>query len=230
MDVVALVLACGLFLGIHFFVSGTALRGVIVGRIGEGPYRGLFSLASAGALAWLIYAYGAAPFVPLWDRNAVLDWSAIAVMLPAMLLLVAGLTTRNPTLAGQENTLKRDSPAVGIVKLTRHPFLWSVALWGVAHLLVNGDGASLILFGGLTLLALIGPHLIDAKRARRSPEAWARFAAVTSWLPFAAIAQGRTSLSPGEIGWWRLLLGLVLYTLLVGGLHLVAFGASPLPL
>ncbi len=226
---VPLIIACGLFLGIHFFISGTALRGVIVGRIGEGPYQGLFSLASIGALAWLIYAYSAAPFVPLWDRHVVLDWIAVVVMLPAVVLLVAGLTTRNPTSVGQGKALKDESPAVGIVKLTRHPFLWSVALWGLAHVLVNGDGASLVLFGGFALLALIGPHLIDAKQAKRDPESWERFSAVTSWLPFAAIAQGRTSLSLGEIGWWRLLLGLVLYVLIISGLHLLVFGVSALP-
>lgn len=226
---VQLIIACGLFLGIHFFVSGTALRGVIVGRIGEGPYQAVYSLVSIGALAWLIWAYGAAPVVPLWDRYAVLDWIALIVMLPAVVLFVAGLTTRNPTSVGQGKVLKDDNPAVGIVKLTRHPFLWAVALWGLAHVLVNGDGASLVLFGGLALLALIGSRSIDAKRAKRDPEAWARFSAVTSWLPFAAIAQGRASLSLGEIGWWRLLLGLVLYALLVSGLHLLVFGVSALP-
>ena len=226
---VQLIFACGLFLGIHFFVSGTALRGVIVGRIGEGPYQVLYSLVSIGALAWLIWAYGAAPVVPLWDRYVVLDWIALIVMLPAVVLFVAGLTTRNPTSVGQGKVLKDENPAVGIVKLTRHPFLWAVALWGLAHVLVNGDGASLVLFGGLALLALVGSRSIDAKRAKRDPESWARFSAVTSSLPFAAIAQGRASLSLGEIGWWRLLLGLVLYALLVSGLHLLVFGVSALP-
>jgi len=78
-------------------------------------------------------------------------------------------------------------------------------------------------------LALIGPHLIDAKRARRDPDNWARFAAETSWLPFLAIAQGRAKLSLGEIGWWRPLLAVVIYAVFVLFAHQWLFGVSAHP-
>ena len=57
----SLVLAAAFFVGIHVFVSGTALRGAIVARIGENGFRGAFSLASLAGIVWLSRAYAAAP-------------------------------------------------------------------------------------------------------------------------------------------------------------------------
>jgi len=92
--------------------------------------------------------------------------------------------------------------ARGIVRITRHPFLWGVALWALVHLIVNGDLASFILFGSLLLLALGGTVAIDAKRRRKFAGGWAQFAQTTSSVPFAAILSGRNSMvsALGEIG------------------------------
>src|SRR6185312_7689464 len=99
--------------------------------------------------------------------------------------------------------------------ITRHPFLWGVGLWAATHLVLNGDVASLILFGTLLVLAVGGTASIDAKRRRRFPERWQKFADATSSLPFAAIARGANRLAPAlaEIGAWRLLAALGLYAL-----------------
>jgi len=90
----------------------------------------------------------------------------------------------------------------GIVRITRHPFLWGVGLWAFVHLIVNGDVASLIFFGSLLLLALGGTTLIDAKRRRSFGDHWSRFTQATSNVPFTAIATGRNQLGPAlrEIG------------------------------
>jgi uncharacterized membrane protein len=79
----------------------------------------------------------------------------------------------------------------------------------VAHIPPNGDAASLILFGGLTILALGGTLAIDAKRRARDPEGFARLAAVTSNVPFAAIRDGRSRLA--RVALWRLLLAAAAY-------------------
>jgi len=100
-----------------------------------------------------------------------------------------------------------------MVRITRHPFLWGVALWALVHLIVNGDLASLILFGSLLVLALGGTAAIDAKRRRSFGEQWMQFAAVTSNVPFAAIVAGKNRLGPAvvEIGVWRPLVAIVVY-------------------
>jgi uncharacterized membrane protein len=95
----------------------------------------------------------------------------------------------------------------------------------MAHLLASAELASLIFFGALLLLALVGPASIDAKRARMFGEQWTPFAESTSSVPFLAIAQGRNRLSLAEIGWWRAAIGLVLYAVFLGA-HAWLFGAS----
>jgi uncharacterized membrane protein len=88
-----------------------------------------------------------------------------------------------------------------------------VALWALAHFVVNGDLASGILFGTLALLALLGGASIDAKRRRLFGEQWRTFAQATSNVPFAAIAARRNQLAPAleEIGWLRPLIAVAIY-------------------
>lgn len=207
-----LIAACAYFLLIHFAVSGTRLRDALTATLGERPYRGLFALASFIGIAWMIYAYRHAPLIPTWGFVIGFRPAAYVLVFIAFVFAVIGLLTPNPTQVGMESRLDPQM-ARGMVRITRHPFLWGVALWAATHLIVNGDVASLILFGSLLVLALGGPAAIDAKRRRKFPEAWPKFAQATSSVPFAAIARGGNRLAPafGEIGVWRILAVIVLY-------------------
>ena len=116
--------AAALFLLIHFAVSGTPLRDALTARIGEGPYMGLFSLASVAALTWMGFAYGAARHGadPVWwTATPVTKWIQLGVTFVAFLLAVPGLLTPNPTSVRQETTLDRPDVAKGMVRITRHP-------------------------------------------------------------------------------------------------------------
>jgi uncharacterized membrane protein len=211
-----LIAASAFFLLIHFGISGTRLRDVLVARIGDGPYRGAFSLASVFGLLWLIAAYGHAPMVHLWDQPTGLRPLAFVLVLIAFLFVVIGLATPNPTTAGMESKLTQGTDIVrGVVRITRHPFLWGVALWALVHLILNGDLASLILFGSLLLLAVGGTATIDAKRRRKFGSEWTRFSQATSNVPFVAIAGGRNALGPAlrEIGVLRLIIAVAVYAL-----------------
>jgi uncharacterized membrane protein len=114
-----------------------------------------------------------------------------------------------------------------MLRVTRHPFLWSVVGWSSAHLLVNADASSLLLFSSLGLTALRGTFDIDRKRRRSNPAEFARFAAITSNLPFTAVITGRNRLVMREM-WLALLIGLVLAFVAVA-LHAQFFGAPALP-
>jgi uncharacterized membrane protein len=224
----SLVAATAFFLGIHVLISGTRLRDRLVARIGERGFQGVFSLLSLGGLIWLCAAYAGAPYVPLWGPLLGLEPLALVLVLVAFLLIGVGLTTPSPTVVGGESALDADEPARGILRITRHPFLCGVALWAAVHLLVNGDLAGTVLFGGILILALIGPASIDRKRERRLGARWARFAAHTSSVPFAAILQGRNELHIGELGWWRVGVALALYAAFLAS-HRWLFGVSALP-
>ncbi|TLZ03818.1 MAG: NnrU family protein [Gammaproteobacteria bacterium] len=214
---IALLLACAFFLLIHFGVSGTRLRDALVARFGEGPYRGVFSLASLVGLLWMIRAYSHAPVIELWGKLPRLRPVALTVVFVGVLFVVVGLASANPTSVGMEGRLARGAEGVrGITRITRHPFLWGVSLWALVHITVNGDLASLVLFGSLLLLALAGTTVIDAKLRRRLGERWQAFAASTSNVPFAAIAAGRNRLGPAlrEIGLVRGAIAIAVYVLI----------------
>ena len=223
-----LIAAAAVFVLMHLLIAGTRLRGVIVGVIGEGAYAGLFSLGSVAALVWLGMSYGGArgQGEVLW---ATPDWGKTAqavIQFVALMLIVPGLLTPNPTAVGQMGAVEK--PATGMVRITRHPFLWGVAIWAAGHLLVNGDTPSIILFASVAILSLVGTTSIDLKRKHKLGEAWAGFAAQTSNIPFGAILSGRQSLKLGEIGWWRLALGVIVWFALFHG-HQYIFGVSALP-
>jgi len=210
----SLIAACAFFLLIHLGVSGTRVRDRLVARLGEGPYRGAFSLASLAGIVWLTYAYRRAPTVELWGLLLGLRPAASVVVFVGVLLVVLGLSSPNPTSVGMEGTLGRGSDAArGITRITRHPFLWGIALWALAHAVVNGDFASLALFGSLLLLSLAGTASIDAKLRRQRGDQWQQFAARTSAVPFAAIVAGRNQLGPAlrEIGIVRPLIAVGVY-------------------
>jgi len=210
-----LVGAATFFLAIHFGVSGTALRDRLVGAMGEKAYRGAFSLVSVAGLIWLIRAYSRAPHVKLWGQLLALKPIAAPLVLLAFLLVVVGLSTPSPTVVGGERHLTRDAPVRGIVRITRHPFLWGTALWAAVHLVINGDLASAILFGSLLVLAVGGTESIDRKRRHHFGEHWDRFASATSNVPFAAIVGGRNQLGPAlrEIGIVRPLIAVAIYAI-----------------
>lgn len=216
------------FVAIHFVISGSPLRGKMVALIGEGPFRGVFSLMSLIGIVWLSRAYGQAEYIQLWGKPYEFRPFALIVMLVAFLFVVLAFTSPNPTAVGGEALLAEREPAKGIQRITRHPFLWGVVLWSFAHLIVNGDVASVIFFGSFLVVAIGGPFSIDRKRKKAVGDAWDRFAALTSNVPFMAIIQGRNSLKVREIGWWPPLLALILYGLFLH-FHSMLFGVSPLP-
>jgi len=197
--VTALALAALTFTAMHLLIAGTRVRGTLVARLGERPYQGLFSLASAVVLGWLIWAYVKArqpALTPLIDWR----WLAAVLIFVAFAFIVMGLLTPGPTIVGGEKLMDREDPARGIHRVTRHPFLWGIALWAAVHLAFNPGPANLLFFGTFLVVAVAGTFSIDAKRARAFGDRWQRYAALTSNFPFVAIAQRRNRLVPAEIG------------------------------
>jgi uncharacterized membrane protein len=113
-------------------------------------------------------------------------------------------------MVGADKLLKSDDPARGIIRVTRHPIMWGVMLWAAVHVLARGDLKGLIFFGGLFLVAAGGTLLMDARKSKANPD-WARFASVTSHVPFVAIAQRRNRIVWWEIGWLRPVIGLAAF-------------------
>ena len=203
----ALVVATAAFLLTHL-VTSTPLRPRLVAALGEWPYRGAYSAIAFATLLWMIWAYAHSAPQPLWPG---LHSLPLFVMPLAFVLIVCGYW-RNPTMVGADKLLASDDPARSVIRITRHPIMWGVMLW------------ALVFFGGFLLLAAFGTLAMD--RRKRADPNWARFAALTSHVPFVAIAQRRNRLVWRELGWTRPIIGLGVFLafLLV---HPWLFGARP---
>lgn len=228
----SLVAATAFFVLTHLVFPRTPAREALVRRLGRIRYAVAYSLLSAAALAWMAWGYAEArsgpSYVVLWGTSGVARGLNAALQALAMLLIVPGLATRNPASALQEGALHRTDVVSGMLRITRHPFLWGVVAWAAGHLLANGEAPSVLLFGVFLGLALLGTVTIDAKRRRALGGKWDAFAARTSSLPFLAIVQGRQRLVLAEIGWWRLLLAVAAWALLAWG-HPFLVGAPAFP-
>jgi uncharacterized membrane protein len=219
-----LLIATAAFLATHY-VASTPLRARLVTTLGNNGYLVLYSAAAVATLVAMIHAYYRAPFIGLWYVPG-LRYAPLFVMPLAMILLACGLMTRNPAAVGQEGVLKTEQPVRGILRVTRHPVMWSIVLWAASHILVRGDAASVVFFGSFLGLAVSGTVLIDRRKRIALGADWGHFAAATSNIPFGAIMAGRNRFSAGEIGWSRLAAGLALYALVLW-LHPLLFGARP---
>lgn len=117
-------------------------------------------------------------------------------------------------------------PPRGMFRVTRHPMLWSFAIWAAVHAIGNGDTASIVFFGAFLVTALAGMPSIDAKLTRRNPATWQALSAATSALPFAAIVAGRNRFVLREIGWVTSAIGVIAWAALLW-LHPFLFGVAP---
>ncbi len=213
-----LLIAAIVWMAMHLVVSGTQLRALIVRAIGEGAFRAAFSLASAAILAWLIWSYGAAgPLQSLWVTPRWVIVLCMLLMLLALILFVGSVTTPNPTMVAGQRALKAENPARGILRVTRHPMLWSFAIWAGVHLVMLGTLGATVFFGTFLFVALAGMPSLDAKISGRGYIGWADYAQATSIVPFAAIVQGRNRFHIAEIGAWRIVIALVAWFALIAG-------------
>jgi uncharacterized membrane protein len=219
-----LIVAAAAFLLTHYIAS-TPLRGALINVLGEKAYRGVYVLLAFATLGWMIWAFNRAPLVPLWQVPGLRHLPSL-LMPFAFIFAAAGVMTKNPSAVAMEGALKAKEPAQGILRVTRHPLMWGIALWGLVHLLAKGDASSLVFFGGFVVLALSGTVLIDRRKRATLGEDWARFAAVTSNVPFAAIAGGRNQFRLAEIGWTKIGVGLALFVVFLLA-HPYLFGVRP---
>jgi uncharacterized membrane protein len=220
-----LAIAAAAFVGSHMALSGPALRPRLVRSLGEWPFRALYSAVSLATFVWMFKAFGNAPFMEVWPSMKALDILAEVIMLPAFILIVCGATTANPSAIALDRL--GEGPDSGILKVTRQPAMWGVGLWALGHMAANGDIASLIFFGALAVLALAGAAMLDRRKTAAGGERWRALAAETSFLPFAAILDGRAKVTAGGVGWWRIGGGIALFLFLFY-FHGRLFGGPPL--
>lgn len=123
-----------IFLGVHILPTNPDVRDSLRERLGVGTYKAVFAVVSLIGLAIIVYGYHKMQLNPgknpvLWDPPVWTRHLAALLMLPALIFLVAAYMPSR------------------IRTALKHPMLVAVKIWALAHLLANGDAASLLLFG-----------------------------------------------------------------------------------
>ena len=134
-----------IFFGVHIFSSFRAARLKMIQRLGEKPYKAVYSLLAVAGFILIVIGVGKAEQVVLWKPAEWGRYGAVWFMPFAFISLAAAFIPSN------------------FQRFTAHPFLWSVTIWALLHLLANGDLTGLILFGSFGLYAV---HAMSAQNAR----------------------------------------------------------------
>src|SRR5205809_4463617 len=127
-----LTLSALLFVGLHFLLSHP-LRGPLVRAVGEGSFRGIYSLVAILTFAAMIYFYrrcGREP--PLWDAGEA-GWITGTLLMWLASILFVGSFIGNPALPGARGPTGGPS---GVFRITRHPMMWAFGLWAGVHLML----------------------------------------------------------------------------------------------
>ncbi|MDF1586959.1 NnrU family protein [Marinimicrococcus flavescens] len=210
-----MVLALGSFMLAHVIPPLPPVRARLLAALGRRGYLLAYSLLSTALLVWVLVAAARAPHIALWTPRGWHYLVPVLVMPMAFWLAIAGLFQRNPL----SLTLRASPPHAApgaIVRVTRHPVLWGLLLWALAHIPPNGDLVSLLLFGFMAALAAAGFVMLDRRRRRRlGRERWRLLASGTT-------AGSRWSLLPPAVA----ALGLFAWFLLQG--HALLIGVDPL--
>src|SRR5712672_1579166 len=153
MGLLVMILGLVLFVGVHTLTTQRELRAQLIASVGDGGYKIGYALISAAGLALIVWGfahYRATGWIDVWYPPVAFKHIAVALMLPAVILVVASY------IRGR------------IYATLKHPMLTGVKLWAAAHLLANGDLGSIILFGSFLAWAVF-----DRISLKRRPDAGA---------------------------------------------------------
>lgn len=207
------VLLLSAFVVSHIALASPPLRDVLVARLGENGFRIGYSLLSLVLLVGAIQLYQGAPDRQLWTAGVGAYHAANLVMLLASILFVGALTPRNKALAGLPPAAAAGAPT-GVLRITRHPMMWAFVLWAATHVWLSGNLPTVVMAGGIGVLALVGPLFQDAKKRRQLGSDWLAYERVTSSIPLGAQVSGRQPWSAVWPGWWPVLGGTGLFLVL----------------
>jgi uncharacterized membrane protein len=208
-----LLLSAIAFVGTHFLMSHP-LRDPLIRSVGEGPFRAIYVIVSFVTFGAMIYFYHAIGREPerLWDATSDIAWVIASVLMWFASILFVGSFIKNPAFPGAPGPA---GGPTGVFRITRHPMMWSFAIWAAVHLAVVAMPKALVLDGAILILALVGAAGQDRKKARHFGEAWHEWTAETAFVPFT-----RGIAYPGTVA----LVGGTIFFFLVTWVHPIPAG------
>ncbi len=225
--VVEIGLWAALFVGTHLLISSGVIRSRLVDRLGEQAFRGVYSLIALATFIPLVTVFAhhkhSGPVLWYLRASGPIRWLAWLMMLAAVICLIASLLNPSPATIGAEMSRR----AAGILKVTRHPSFVAFALFGFAHLLMNGWAGDLLFFGSFPTLGILGGLHQDRRKLRELGEPYEQFVADTSFFPGVALLDMRQRWRRDDMPWLAIGIGIGATVILVI-LHPTIFGGAPL--
>lgn len=178
---ITLIAANVAFVGSHFAMSHP-LRSPMVRVLGAGGFQIGYTVVSFATLAWVYFAFVAAPPADLPGSGDIGWIAASLITLPAMILL-AGSFIGNPALPTPLAEAQAMAEPRGVFRVTRHPMMWAFGLWAISHLVLFWSTRTMITAGAMGVLALVGARFQDGKKEVLMGAAWAQWESKTSYWP-----------------------------------------------
>jgi uncharacterized membrane protein len=221
-DLTLLIIAISLFVGGHELLSHP-LRAPLVARLGEKGFALLYSVVALGSLFWAVQLWKDIPPDRLWTAPGWVHLLAVVLMLFAAILFIGSVTAPNPALMG----MPAGGRPRGVQRITRHPMMWSFAIWALVHIVMSADSRTIVLASGIATLALFGAWMQDGKKKARNP-AYGDHMRATGFVPFGAQLAGRAPWRSAVPGLVATLGGLALWAALLWA-HPLIIGVPALP-
>jgi len=139
---------------VHMIPAGAAgPRDRLMGSIGENAYKGIFGLLILGSIILMVFGWKATEAIEFYVAP---EWGWIVAL---VLILAASIMFFSPYMASN------------VRRMFRHPQLMGIILFGIGHLAAVGNTRSIVLFGGLSLWALVETFLLNRRDGpRQKPE------------------------------------------------------------
>lgn len=169
------------FVGTHFVMSHP-LRAAMTRKLGAAGFQLVYSLVSFATLVLVYFAFKAAPPSDL-PGSGELGWIVATLLMVPALVLLAGSFLGNPALPTPMAEKQALAAPRGVFRITRHPMMWGIALWALAHITLHWSWRTTITAAAMGVLALVGAHLQDRKKRAIMGEAWAEWESKTSYWP-----------------------------------------------
>lgn len=188
------------FAATHMALSSAGIRARLVQAIGANAFSGVYSVIALALFVPLVGTYfahkHAGPLLWSIPIGPVLRAAIYVAMAAAFVLMVAGLVRPSPA-----NLVPGDTTPRGAMLITRHPLFMGLGLFGLLHLIPNGNAADLAFFGGFPLFAIVGCRHQDQRKLVSGPPGYPQFARETPFLPFTGrrTLEGIRELGPAVI-------------------------------
>lgn len=196
----SLALASATLVATHLALSHP-LRAPLVRRLGGRGFLLLYSAVALGAVWWMARAFRASPPGDLGGASGIAGWIGASVLTLLATVLFLGSLRGNPALPQAAGNGLAERDPHGVYRVTRHPMMWSFALWALAHLVLLWSWRTTVVALAVLSLALMGAAGQDCRKRQAVP-GWTEWEARTSYWP-----RWSTLFSAGWLLWLLALAG-----------------------